>query len=101
MSCLYLSTVTWKANLTPRYNKDFYFLKSEMKTEEEALSPKGKKVNKPRQQINRDLSREEQRDAELPVISSHHSPKQNEPLSPCSFVAIEIGPEMGQAVLLK
>lgn len=62
-----------------------------MEEEEEEWSPKGKEVNKPCQQINRDFSREGQRDAELPVISGHHSPKQNQILSPGSLVAIGMG----------
>lgn len=67
----------------------------------EQSSKAKKKVDNPCQQINRDLSREEQRDLELPVISGYHSPKQNQIFSPCRIVAIEMGSKIRQAVLLK
>ena len=99
---LFISITTRKANILQRRQRIFFhppWLEKWKKRRKRVQ--KGKRVDKPCQQINTDLLREKPRDPELPIISGHHSPKQNQIFSPSSCVAIEMGSKINWAVLLK
>ena len=100
---LFISITTRKANILQRQQSVVFFFPwlAKWKKRRRKRVQKGKRADKPCQQINTDLFREEPRDSELPVISGHHSPKQNQIFSPSSCIAIEMGSKISQAVLLK